>query len=472
MSGPDAGVDVVRRYAEPAEPGDRFAEAVAVGRGGGTPGGAEPPSAFPQRPGALDALLGGANSELPQSETAFQVRVQAPGGAEGLPVVVFVPGGGFLSGTGNARWFTSPALVQDGPVVLVTVNYRLGVLGHLGPRADSHESQRPLRDLLQALRWVRDEITAFGGDPDNVTLAGDSAGAWYGFALAAHPEATGLFRRLALISLPWEPPLTPEALTQRWRPATTALGGAGGLSRAPLEAVLDAQQELARAFAGRGMALMPAAGGPVGEDLHDYGTSSARLHVESVVLLSTSEEASAFLRAAPDEAFPPGSVDGYLRSHFADPAATADWIDHKRPGASGKERMVEAMTLHQFRLAHLELAHAAVRAGLDVHLAGFSVQSPLPGAGSPHCMPLPFLFGDRRCWEDAPMLRGLEPAVFDATASALQEWLLGFARDGRPRANGRPVPGFDPGQPRRLEFEGGAPALRAPAEGHLVALRP
>lgn len=472
MSGPDAGVDVVLRYAGPAEPGDRFAEAVAVGRGDGAPAGAERPAAFPQRPGGLDALLGGANGELPQSEAAFQVRVQAPAGAEGLPVVVFVPGGGFLSGTGNARWFTSPALVQDGPVVLVTVNYRLGVLGHLGPRGDAHESQRPLRDLLQALRWVRDEISRFGGDPDNVTLAGDSAGAWYGFALAAHPGARGLFRRLALVSLPWEPPLTAEALAERWRPATAALAGVGGLSQAPLETVLDAQQELARAFAGRGMALMPAAGGPVGEDLHDYGASSARLHVESLLLLSTSEEASAFLRAAPDEAFPPGAVDGYLRSHFADPAAAAAWIDRKRPGASGKERMVEAMTLHQFRLAHLELAHAAVRAGLDVHLAGFSVQSPLPGAGSPHCMPLPFFFGDRRCWADAPMLRGLDPAVFDATASALQEWLLGFVRDGRPRTGGRPVPGFDPDEPRRLEFGGDAPALRAPEEEHLVALRP
>jgi para-nitrobenzyl esterase len=87
-------------------------------------------------------------------------------------------------------------------------------------------------------------------------------------------------------------------------------------------------------------------------------------------------------------------------------------------------------------------------------------------------MPLPFLFGDRRRWEDAPMLRGLDPAVFDATASALQEWFLGFVRDGRPRAGGRTVPGFDPEEPRRLEFDGGAPALRAPEEGHLVALRP
>ncbi|MFI7481209.1 carboxylesterase family protein [Kocuria sp. M1R5S2] len=471
MTGPGAGpgVDRVVRYARPAEPGDRFAEAVAVGPADGLP--PESPRAFPQVPGSLNALLGGANGEVPQSETAFQLRVQAPAGAQDLPVVVFVPGGGFLSGTAHARWFTSPALVQGGPVVLVTVNYRIGALGHLGPQGGVAASQRPLRDLLQALRWVHDRIAAYGGDPGNITLAGDSAGAWYGFALATDPAAAGLFRRLALISLPWEPPLTAAALRERRDLLGGALAEAGGLTGAPVEAVLGAQTGLARAYAGRGMALMPAAGGPVTEDLHDYDRSAPRLHVESLLLLSTSEEAAAFLRAAPDSAFPPQAVDAFLESRFEDPAATAAWIDHKRPDGTGKERMVELMTLHQFRLAHLELARAAARAGIDVHLAGFSVQSPLPGAGSPHCMPLPFLFGDRRAWADAPMLDGVAPETFEATAAALQEWFLGFARDGRPRAAGAELAAFDPLSPRRLEFSGPSAALEVPSELHLAARR-
>ncbi len=465
------GLDAVFHYARRADPADRFSEAAPV-RGPGSvtaPGGHA--VAFPQSPGSLNALLGGANGELDQSESAFQLRVQAPGGARGLPVVVFIPGGGFLSGTGNARWFTSPALVQDGPAVLVTVNYRIGALGHLGPHGNAHESQRPLRDLMEALRWVRDEIAALGGDPRNVTLAGDSAGAWHAYALAADPQAAGLFRRLALISLPWEPPLSPEALGDRWALMAASLADSGGLSRAPLDALLGAQADLARAYAGRGMALMPAAGGAVTPDLHDYAASAPRLHVESLLLLSTSEEASAFLRPAPEEAFAPEAVEGFLRVRFEDPAAVAAWIERKHPGASGKERMAEAMTLHQFRLAHLELAEAATRAGLDVHVGGFSVQSPLPGAGSPHCMPLPFLFGDRDAWSDAPMLEGLPPELFEATAAGLQEWFLGFARDGRPCTAGQELPAFIPERPRRLEFTGTAPVMQAPAEAGLVTRR-
>ncbi|HRO93736.1 carboxylesterase family protein [Citricoccus sp.] len=470
-AGPVTGLDAVFRYARRADPADRFSEPAPVRRDGAASGTAETATAFPQAPGALNALLGGANGELEQSESAFQLRVQAPDGARGLPVVVFIPGGGFLSGTGNARWFTSPALVQAGQTVLVTVNYRIGALGHLGPRGDAHESQRPLRDLMEALHWVRDEIAALGGDPGNVTLAGDSAGAWYAYALAAEPRAAGLFRRLALISLPWEPPLTPEALGDRWALMSASLVDSGGLSEAPLDALLGAQTDLARAYAGRGMALMPATGGALTADLHDYAASAARLHVESLLLLSTSEEATAFLRPAPERAFPPEAVDGFLHARFEDPAAVAAWIDRKRPGASGKERMAEAMTLHQFRLAHLELAGAASGAGLEVHLGGFSVQSPLPGAGSPHCMPLPFLFGDRACWADAPMLEGLPPEVFEATASGLQEWLLGFVRDGRPRAAGEQVAPFAPEDPRRLEFDGDAPQVRVPGEAGLVARR-
>lgn len=455
--------DVVSRYAVRRDPSDRFSE-LADDLPGVVP---EAPLAFPQRPGGLNPLLGEANGELPQSDDAFQVRVQAPDDAAGAPVVVFVPGGGFMTGTGTARWFTSPDLVDRAGIVLVTVSYRIGALGHLGPTGDPLESQRGLRDLLHALRWVAAHVADLGGDPEDVTLAGDSAGAWYAYALATLPEARGLFRRVALVSLPREAPLDAAGYAARRETLLSALGG--DLVSAAPDAVLDAQGELARAFAGRGMALMPAAGGPVPADLHDFAASAPWLHVDELALLSTSEEAAAFLRPAPDEAFGPATVDGFLRGRFADPAAVAAWIEAKRPGATPKQRLAEAMTLHQFRLAHLELAAAAQAAGLRAFVAGFSVQSPLPGAFSPHCFPLPFLFGDREAWHDAPMLDGLGDDLFGAVSGALQEWLVGFARDGAPAAGGRSLPAFDAAAPLRLELDGPTPRLAAPTELGLVA---
>lgn len=447
-------IDVVVRYGERRDPSDRFSELadripdVAV----------EHPLAFPQRPGALNPLLGGANGELPQSDDAFQLRVQAPEGASGAPVVLFVPGGGFMTGTGNARWFTSPGLVERSGVVLVTVNYRVGALGHLGSDGDPAASQRGLRDLLHAIAWVAAHIAEFGGDPANLTLAGDSAGAWCAYALSTMPETEGRIARTALISLPREAPLGLEAYLDRRAMLLDALGPT--LEDASAEAVLDAQGALARAYAGKGMPLMPAVGGPIPSDLHDFAASAPRLHVGGLLLLSTSEEAAAFLYSAPDEAFPPPAVDGFLAARFADPAAAAAWIDDKRPGASSKQRMVEAMTLHQFRLAHLELAAAA---GIPTYVAGFSVQSPLPGAFSPHCLPLPFLFGDRAAWHDAPMLVGLDDDVFTATSAALQDWFTDFARGESPS------PAYDPAAPLRLEFDGGRPRLETPSELGLVA---
>ena len=216
---------------------------------------------------------------------------------------------------------------------------------------------------------------------------------------------------------------------------------------------------------------MPAAGGVIEPDLHDFAVSARRLHVRQLLLLSTSEEAAAFLFPAPEQAFSAAAVAGFLGAKFADAAAASAWIDAKRPDASPKQRMIEAITLHQFRLAHLELADAATAAGVDTYLAGFSVQSLLAGAFSPHCFPLPFLFGDRDAWSDAPMLEGLDDELFARVAAVLQRWFLGFIRSGVPELGGAPVDAFDPRHPLRLEFDEGAPRLEPPSEAGLRALR-
>lgn len=109
-----------------------------------------------------------------------------------MPVMVYVHGGGFLSGSGHASMYDGTDFARDG-VVLVTLNYRLGAIGWLdlagAPR------NRGMLDVVAALRWIREHISEFGGDPDNVTLFGQSAGAMLIAALLAEPAATGLVRR-------------------------------------------------------------------------------------------------------------------------------------------------------------------------------------------------------------------------------------------------------------------------------------
>ncbi len=126
------------------------------------------------------------------------VNIWAPPQGETLrPVMVFVHGGGFVAGSVNAALYDGTAFARDG-VVLVTVNYRLGVPGflHLSDAPDN----RGLLDVQAALGWVRDNIAGFGGDPANVTLFGQSAGAMLVAGILADPASSGLMRRAIIQS--------------------------------------------------------------------------------------------------------------------------------------------------------------------------------------------------------------------------------------------------------------------------------
>ena len=135
------------------------------------------------------------------SENCLYLNVWTNAAADGaLPVMVWLHGGALQTGHGHWPMYDGTALAGKG-VVLVSLNYRLGVLGFLGHEALSAESPHGVSgnygilDQIAALKWVRDNIAAFGGDPDNVTLFGESAGAQSVCYLYASPLANGLFHR-------------------------------------------------------------------------------------------------------------------------------------------------------------------------------------------------------------------------------------------------------------------------------------
>jgi para-nitrobenzyl esterase len=136
-----------------------------------------------------------------ESEDCLTLSVWTPANVgDRVPVMVWIHGGGFFSGASDERRHDGSALASKG-VVLVAINYRLGVLGFLAHPALSAESpghtsgNYGLMDQIAALRWVRDNIAAFGGDPDNVTIFGESAGSFAVSALMASPRAQGLFHK-------------------------------------------------------------------------------------------------------------------------------------------------------------------------------------------------------------------------------------------------------------------------------------
>lgn len=154
-----------------------------------------------QRRYTLLGLSGLGGRYQPMSEDCLTLNVVAPEGAmEGpLPVMVFIHGGGYFLGSSATPLYDGAALARRG-CVYVSVNYRLGALGcvdfsSLSTPDITIDSNLYLRDLVLALQWVRDNIAGFGGDPDNVTIFGESAGACITASLLAVPSAKGLFAR-------------------------------------------------------------------------------------------------------------------------------------------------------------------------------------------------------------------------------------------------------------------------------------
>lgn len=146
--------------------------------------------------------LGTIDRRLARSEDCLTLNVTAPTDPteERLPVMVFIHGGAFVNGSASEAHYDGSGLVRRGNVVYVSINYRLGALGwlHFDEYASPErpiESNLGLRDQIAALEWVRDSIAAFGGDPDNVTIFGESAGAIAITTLLAVPRAHGLFHR-------------------------------------------------------------------------------------------------------------------------------------------------------------------------------------------------------------------------------------------------------------------------------------
>ena len=141
----------------------------------------------------------GVGKYQPMSEDCLTLNVVAPEEpSDGpLPVMVFIHGGGYILGSSATPLYDGAALARRG-CVYVSVNYRLGALGcmdlsSLSTPENPIDDNLFLRDIVMALRWVRDNITVFGGDPDNVTIFGESAGAHAVATLLAVPEAKDLF---------------------------------------------------------------------------------------------------------------------------------------------------------------------------------------------------------------------------------------------------------------------------------------
>ena len=164
------------------------------------------------------------------SEDCLYLNVWTPGvGSGGRPVMVWIHGGGYSIGSGSWPLYDGASLARRGDVVVVTVNHRLGALGYLylgelGGEEFATSGNNGNLDLVAVLEWVRDNIGAFGGDPANVTIFGESGGGAKVSCLLVMPSARGLFHRAAIQSGPGLRVTPPDAATGSSRNLLEVLG--------------------------------------------------------------------------------------------------------------------------------------------------------------------------------------------------------------------------------------------------------
>ena len=192
------------------------------------------------------------------SEDCLVLNVWTPGlrDRRKRPVMVWFHGGGFTSLSGSRNVFDGTRLCRAGDVVVVTVNHRLNVfghlyLGHLGGAEFSESGNAGMLDLVSSLRWVHDNIAEFGGDPANVTIFGQSGGGAKVSTIMAMPQARGLFHRAIVQSGSHLEGLTPDEATRHAVTLMTALGLKSNdlthLRKLPMEQILAALTKISTA---------------------------------------------------------------------------------------------------------------------------------------------------------------------------------------------------------------------------------
>ena len=371
--------------------------------------------ACPQTPSTSDALFGELLRGVDLDEDCLRLTITRPSdlGDALLPVMVWVHGGSYVSGAGDLGGYDAAALAREQRVVVVTVTYRLGVLGFLGDGSEGRPANLGLLDLLEALRWVHAHIGGFGGDPDLVTVFGQSSGADAIAHLLLTPGGERLVRRAILQSAPFGIRGRRARLHERMHRA------AGTLTTDASFDDLFAAQRRAKEAASRsglraGMPFSPQYGhAPLPAEAEVEATWRRRAPGLDVLVCWTSEEASFF-----------GELTPALRA----------MRDRPGVGRAAYRVLIRSVTDAVYRRHGRRFARLLARAGARVQQAEFDGRPEGSRIGAAHAIDLPLLFPNPDVWADAQLIApdGARSLV-EAGAPLRAAWAE-FARTGRIRA--------------------------------------
>ncbi|MGJ7565641.1 carboxylesterase family protein [Variovorax sp. GB1R11] len=351
----------------------------------------------PQSPSRLEVVQGPL-APMDVDEHCQVLSVFTPGAVGRRPVMVFIHGGGFVTGGGELPWHDGDKLAAEQDVVVVSVTYRLGVFGYLQFPSSTGPSPA-MADQVAALQWVKTHISQFGGNPDNVTVFGQSAGGFSIVAMLAWGHGGSLFQRAILHS------------------------GANGAARTRDEADRVSAMFLAE----------------LGQDPRAAGVDD--LIAAQGRLAATLNQLIVWAPVSPDT--PSGSAVDTIAGWCKDDALPFVLLNKHVAAAPGTEVRYAAETTQMnvlFEGGARSLVQEVAARGRNAYLFRFDWQSPETGFGACHCIDLPFLLGSAQAWSAAPELgkarwtdiealgRGMRQIWADFARGSTQGWQAGTVR--------------------------------------------
>jgi len=399
-------------------------------------------AAPPQRSDELSVKLGLAG-EHPMSEDCLYLNVFAPERASSEPraIMVWLHGGAYISGTAAGPIYDGSRLAKAGDVIVVTLNYRVGALGFMAADAPNVGSQ----DQLAALRFVRDEIAAFGGDPTRITVFGESAGAGSLVALLAMPAARGVFQRAIVQSAAAEGFLSRAEAEERAELFAEAAGVTPGdldaLRTLDVEAILDAQAKCQEPGPRRiGMYFAPFVDGELLEQppLDAIAAGSAR--DVSLIVGTTAQEMqlyhlSSLFPELPDALIPHAMAPRLAGSpERALEAANGLMQFYTAPEVEDSDRFFAVETDASLFVPSALLAERQAAHNEATFMYRFCWPSPMDGGrlGACHALDIAFALGTI---DLVPEFAG-EGAETQAVSRAMQAAWVSFAKTGSPACPG------------------------------------
>ncbi|HEY1349743.1 MAG TPA: carboxylesterase/lipase family protein [Ktedonobacteraceae bacterium] len=447
--------------------------------------GVRPASAFapmaPQVPQMGTSMVGALGAERavdprPMSEDCLYLNVWSPGAdGEKRPVMVYIHGGAFTLGSASNPWYDGASFAAHHNIVVVTLNYRLGILGFLSLRDLAEEAgvctaNCGLLDQIAALQWVREHIAAFGGDPDQVTVMGESAGAMSIGALLGMPAAQGLFRRAILQSGAAGNLVTRSRAERVARALLTKLGLStsqlSSLAQVPQETLLAVQPELGREFGGV-RAFSPVIDGETLPQ-HPFAQIAQGSAAGVAVLTGTNHDEWRLFAMLGGGS----KVDEKQLQQIFGAAASRALALYTQACADGAPdtAWIDIMSDLVFRIPAIRLAEALVQQGTSVWMYRFDWKSPAFGGllGAAHAMDIPFVWNtldtelSRLFTGNAPDRQPLADLMHAAWAA--------FIRCGNPAISGLPIwPLYDLSKRATMIF-GEDPQVADDPQGQVRAL--